>query len=107
MQRGWAAQNAACTWPCVQTVFSRTEEVVQGPVNCQTSPRMVSVCHLRSRTATLQRPTAGQMLQELVSEPLTQRKRPRDAADIGSPSSASTPSGRPPVPKRPLVIRNP
>ena len=61
--------------------------------------------YLRSRTTTLQRPTAGQMSQELVSEPLTQRKRPRDAADIGSPSSASTPSGRPPVPKRPLVIR--
>ena len=37
--------------------------------------------------------------------PVAQRKRQRDAADIGSPSSASTPRGRPPAQKRPLVVR--
>lgn len=63
------------------------------------------LCYLRSLKTTLQHPTSGQISQELVSEPVPQRKRPRDATDIGSPSSTSTPSGRPPVPKRPLVIR--
>jgi len=54
------------------------------------------LCHLRCCTATLQQST--------VSEPITQWKRSLSATDISSPSTASTPSGRLPVPKRCLVV---
>jgi len=63
------------------------------------------LCYLRRRTTTLQRSTAGPISQEATGrEQIQQRKRSLSPTDIGSPSAASTPSGRPPAPKRPLVV---
>jgi len=47
----------------------------------------------------------GPISQEATGrEQIQQRKRSLSPTDIGSPSAASMPSGRPPAPKRPLVV---